>query len=187
MSLSPSSARVNPIEPKNGLFLELRAWGLRVFLSTFEKQLDAKRRIVVPQDFRAAATASSGGFEGVFCFPSIEADCLEGGGEALFKRYLGVIDELPFGDPLRSALETTVLGGHNKLAFDTAGRITLPEMVCEQFGITDWVSVVGMGDRFQIWSKDAFAAHVAAQRMVAREGLAAYRNGQRAQRSGTTG
>ncbi len=37
-----------------------------VFLSTFEKQLDSKRRIVVPQDFRAAL---SGPFDGIFCFP----------------------------------------------------------------------------------------------------------------------
>ena len=156
-----------------------------MFLSTFEKQLDAKRRIVVPQDFRAAAMG--GDTEGpgsVFCFPSIEADCLEGGGEALFKLYLGVIEELPFGDPLRSALETTVLGGHNRLAFDTAGRITLPELLCEQFGLTDWVSVVGMGDRFQIWSKEAFQAHRDAERMLAREGMAAYRNGQRASKAG---
>src|SRR3712207_7546167 len=55
-----------------------------LFRSTFEKQLDSKRRIVVPQEFRAAA---SGPFEGVFCFPSIEADCIEGGGKALFDRY----------------------------------------------------------------------------------------------------
>jgi MraZ protein len=154
-----------------------------VFLSTFEKQLDAKRRIVVPQEFRAAASGA-GGFAGVFCFPSIEADCLEGGGEALFKRYQGVIDELPFGDPLRSALELTVLGGHNRLAFDTAGRITLPEAICDQFGLDDWVAVVGLGDRFQIWSRDAFAAHRSAQRLVAREGLAAYRNSQRGLRAG---
>ncbi|MEO6340268.1 MAG: division/cell wall cluster transcriptional repressor MraZ [Caulobacteraceae bacterium] len=159
-----------------------------MFLSTFEKQLDAKRRIVVPHDFRAAATsAGAGGFEGVFCFPSIEADCLEGGGEALFKLYLGVIEELPFGDPLRSALETTVLGGHNRLAFDAAGRITLPEMLCEQFGLTDWVSVVGMGDRFQIWSKPAFEARRGSERLVARDGLAAYRNSQRGLKAGVAG
>ncbi len=53
-----------------------------VFLSTFEKQLDNKRRIVVPMDFRAAA---AGPFGGVFCFPSIEADCIEGGGKPLFE------------------------------------------------------------------------------------------------------
>jgi len=153
-----------------------------VFLSTFEKQLDAKRRIVVPQDFRAAV---SGPFDGVFCFPSIEADCIEGGGKALFDLYGGLIDELAFGDPLRSALETTVLGGMNQLSFDTAGRVTLPEALCEQFGLTDWVAVVGLRDRFQIWEREAFRAHRAAQRLTARDGLAALRNQQRLQRSGS--
>ena len=152
-----------------------------MFLSTFEKQLDAKRRIVVPQDFRALAT---GPFDGVFCFPSIEADCIEGGGQALFDRYLGVIEELDFGDPLRSALETSVLGGMARLSFDTAGRITLPEALCEMFGLSDWVAVVGLGDRFQIWSREAFQAHRADQRSVARDGLAKLRAEQRAARLG---
>lgn len=152
-----------------------------MFLSTFEKQLDAKRRIVVPQEFRALA---AGPFDGVFCFPSIEADCIEGGGKPLFDRYLGVIEELEFGDPLRSALETSVLGGMAKLSFDTAGRITLPETLCELFGLTDWVVIVGLGDRFQIWGREAFQAHRAAQRSLAREGLAELRAKQRAARIG---
>jgi MraZ protein len=153
-----------------------------MFLSTFEKQLDAKRRIVVPQEFRALA---AGPFDGVFCFPSIEADCIEGGGKALFDRYMGVIEELEFGDPLRSALETSVLGGMAKLSFDTAGRITLPESLCEMFGLTDWVVVVGLGDRFQIWAREAFQAHRAAQRELARDGLAKLRAEQRAARLGS--
>jgi MraZ protein len=152
-----------------------------VFLSTFEKQLDAKRRIVVPLDFRAAA---AGPFEGVFCFPSIEADCIEGGGAALFDRYLGLIEELAFGDPLRTSLETSVLGGVAKLSYDTAGRITLPEGLCDMFGLTDWVAVVGLGDRFQIWPREAFQAHRAQQRLAARAGLAALREGQRVARAG---
>jgi MraZ protein len=71
------------------------------------------------------------------------------------------------------------MGGMAKLSWDPAGRITLPEAMCEMFGISDWVSVVGLGDRFQIWSRDAFAAHRERQRMQAREGLAALRNQQR--------
>ena len=152
-----------------------------MFLSTFEKQLDAKRRIVVPQEFRAAVSAP---FDGVFCFPSIEADCLEGGGKALFDRYAALIEELPFGDPLRSALETSVFGGMARLSFDDAGRITLPEALCDMFGLTDWVTVVGLGERFQIWDRDAFRAHRAEQRDVARTGLADYRAAQRAARMG---
>jgi MraZ protein len=120
----------------------------------------------------------------VFCFPSIEADCIEGGGQALFESYRGVMDELPFGDPVRSALETMVLAGLAKMSFDTAGRIILPEVLCQKFGIDDWVTVVGMGDRFQIWSRDAFNEHWTRQRQVAREGLAAFRTQQRLARAG---
>jgi MraZ protein len=140
-----------------------------VFISTFEKQLDAKRRIVAPQEFRATVAP----FDGLFCFPSIEADCIEGGGKALFDSYASLIDEFPFGDPTRTALETSIMGGMVQLGFDTAGRITLPEMFCDQFGLTDWVVLVGMRDRFQIWSRDAFQTHVRRQRELAREGLIA--------------
>ena len=153
-----------------------------MFLSTFEKQLDGKRRIVVPQDFRAFA---AGPFDGVFCFPSIEADCIEGGGKALFDIYQGMIEELPFGDPVRSALETSIYGGVCQLSFDTAGRITLPDALCQDFGLTDWVVIVGLRDRFQIWDREAFRAHRSSQRLAAREGLTALRNQQRLARAGT--
>ena len=155
-----------------------------VFLSTFEKQLDSKRRIVVPQEFRALA---AGPFGGVFCFTSIEADCIEGGGKPLFDRYQSLIEDLPLGDPLRLPLETVVYGGMHELAFDTAGRITLPEALCDAFGLTDWVALVGLGDRFQIWERDAFRAHRSAQIQAAREGLPALRLQQRAARLGGAG
>ncbi len=147
-----------------------------MFHSTVEKQLDAKRRIVLPADFRAAA---AGPFDGVFCFPSIEADCLEAGGQKLFETYIALIAELPFGDELRTALETCVLGGMVKLAYDTAGRITLPDSMCQLFGLTDQVVVVGMGERFQIWSAEAWRVHLARQKELAREGLIRFRAQQR--------
>ena len=152
-----------------------------MFLSTFEKQLDVKRRIVVPQEFRALV---SGPFDGIICLPSNEADCIEAGGKPLFDRYVGVIEELEFGDPLRTALETSVLGGMSRLSFDTAGRITLPEGLCDMFGLTDWVTVVGMGERFQIWNRETFQAHRSAQREFAREGMAELRARQRSARAG---
>lgn len=155
-----------------------------MFLSTFEKPLDAKRRIVVPQEFRATV---AGPFDGVWCFPSVEADCIEGGGKALFDRHEALINEFEVGDPLRYALEFTVRGGMAQLSFDTAGRITLPENLCEQFGLTDWVVVVGLGDRFQIWSRDSFQAQRESQRQLARDGLAAARAAQRQIKLGVGG
>jgi MraZ protein len=152
-----------------------------VFLSTFEKQLDSKRRIVAPLEYRAAA---SGPFAGVYCFVSFEAECIEAGGRALFDSYQQLINETELGDPLRLALETTINGGMFELSFDTAGRITLPEVLCEELGIRDWVAVVGLGDRFQIWDRDAFRAHRAEQRAIAKNGVAALRAQQRAARLG---
>ena len=150
-----------------------------MFLSVFEKQLDSKRRILVPREFRAEAV---GAFDGVFCFPSIEADCLEGGGKVLFDRYDALIEELPFGDPLRTSLESTIYAGMSQLAFDAAGRITLPERLCEAFGLTDWVAIVGLKNRFQIWNRDRWFAWYDEQRASARTGLAALRQQQRAQK-----
>ncbi len=148
-----------------------------MFLSTYEKQLDAKRRVVAPAEFRALAGApGEAGADGVWVFPSIEADCLEGGGQALFDQYKAVIDALPFGDPARSALECSVYAGMRRLPFDTAGRIVLPEDLCAEFGLSDQVVVAGLGDRFQIWDREAFRAHRAAARLAARDGLAAARN-----------
>ena len=139
-----------------------------MFLSTFEKQLDGKRRLLIPQEFR---TAENGAEHGVFLFPSIEADCLEAGGDKLFSEYKTVIDGLPFGDPYRSALEYSIYGEQKSLSYDAAGRITLPDYLCTEFGLSDAVVICGVGERFQIWSKDKWAAHRAQQRLAAREGL----------------
>jgi MraZ protein len=138
-----------------------------VFISTCEKQLDAKRRIVAPVEYRQAVAP----FDGLFCFPSIEADCIEGGGKALFDGYARLIDEYPFGDPDRTALETSIMGGMAQLSFDTAGRITIPESLCEMFGLTDWVTLVGLGDRFQIWPREAFRERIRQQREAAQSAL----------------
>jgi len=152
-----------------------------MFLSTFEKQLDAKRRIVVPQEYRAAL---SGPADGVFVFPSIRSNCIEGGGQALFDRYGAVADELEFGDELRDSIERNVFGEMQRLSFDTAGRITLPEALCELYGISDWVMLVGLRDRFEIWERDTYKAQRAADREFAKQGLADLRAKQRVAKLG---
>ena len=141
-----------------------------VFRSTFERPLDAKRRIVVPLEFRAAV---AGPFDGIFCFPSVDGDCIEAGGKALFDRNEALISEFEVGDPVRYALEFTLRGGSSQLAFDSAGRVTLPESMCAMFGMTDTVVLVGLGERFQIWGREAFLAERPTQRLFARDALRA--------------
>lgn len=143
--------------------------GQGVFLSTYEKQLDGKRRLLIPNDFRTAENGAAGG---VFIFPSIEADCLEAGGDRLFAVYAEMIEALPFGSEERSALEWQVMGEQVRLAYDSGGRITLPEALCAEAGLGDTVVIVGLNDRFQIWSREKWAARRAEQRALAKAGMA---------------
>ena len=140
-----------------------------MFLSTYEKQLDAKRRLLIPGDFR---TAANGAEHGIFLFPSIEADCLEAGGDHLFAVYNEVIQSLPFGSEERSALEWQVMGEQVRLSFDSGGRITLPDHLCIEAELSGDVVIVGLNDRFQIWAKEKWLARRAEQRRLAKAGLA---------------
>lgn len=151
-----------------------------MFLSTFEKQLDAKRRIVLPAEFRAALAGAAE----VHLFQSIRSDCIEGGGDVLIQRYEAMADELEFGDELRDSIERQVFGDGLRLAFDSAGRITLPEALCAEYGFDDWVVLIGMRDRFEIWEREAYRANRAPDREFARKGLADMRERQRAARLG---
>jgi len=143
-----------------------------VFLSSHEKQLDSKRRLLVPQDFRAAALLPGKeleAFDGVYGFSAVEAECLECGGAAFFERYRALIERHPVGSPTRRALEHKVYGGMQRLNFDTAGRITLPESLCARFGLTADVVMVGLYDRFQVWSPKAYETYAAQQEALARD------------------
>jgi MraZ protein len=139
-----------------------------VFLSTYEKQLDGKRRLLIPQEFR---TADNGAEAGVFCFFSVESDCLEAGGDLLMAEYVDIIEGLPFGDDWRTALEETVYAGQKPLGYDGGGRITLPESLCLEAGLAEDVVIVGLGPRFQIWDRARWNARREERRLLARKAL----------------
>ena len=139
-----------------------------MFLSTYEKQLDGKRRLLIPAEFR---TAENGAEHKVFCFPSIEADCLEAGGDHYFQALVSMIRGLPFGSAQRSALEWQVLGEQRPLAFDGGGRITLPEHLAQDAGLGEDVVIVGLGSRFQIWDRARWNARRDERRALARQAV----------------
>lgn len=139
-------------------------FGTSVFLGTYEKQLDGKRRLLIPQEFR---TADNGAEHGVFCFLAIGADCLEAGGDKLMAEYVARIEALPFGSAERDALEESFYAAQRPLAYDGGGRITLPESLCEDAGLGDDVVITGMGARFRIWDRARWNERRAGSRALA--------------------
>ncbi len=116
--------------------------------------MDAKGRVSVPASLRAALD----GAEGVYFFPSQHRPCLEGAGAAFMEGRAALIDRLDPLDPKRAALERLYFGLAVFCGFDSAGRITLPGGLREEFGLGEEAVFVGMRDRFELWAPDREAA-----------------------------
>jgi len=137
-----------------------------LYVSTACNKIDAKGRVSVPADFRKVLAGRE--FEGVYAFPSFTNPVIECGGEELLEDMKALIAELDPFDEDREAFELVVMGETKKLAFDANGRILLPDEFVEFAGLAGYAQFVGLGDRFQIWSPEAYAAKVRTARDRAR-------------------
>ena len=130
------------------------------FFSNFEKQIDAKGRVSVPAPFRAALGALGG--DRIYCFPSFVDAAIEcyppDAYFALLERIEGIVES----PEAREQLELAVITRGVELAFDGEGRVSFPERILKAAGIDKAITFAGRGDRFQVWSPEAFAAVEAA-------------------------
>lgn len=138
-----------------------------MFVSSSVHKIDQKGRVSVPADFRKALGGRE--YEGLYCFPSFAGPVIECGGEELLEDMRAMIADIdPFDDD-REAFELVVMGETKKLAFDGNGRILLPEEFLEYADLADRATFVGRGDRFQIWSPEAYEEKVKEARLRAWE------------------
>jgi MraZ protein len=138
-----------------------------MFLSSYESGVDAKKRVSIPAPFRKALS----GEESVFLWPAVDKSCLEGGGEALVRKFQRAISRLRPMDPRREALATNIFGAGRHCKFDEGGRIVLEGDLLGHAGIRDKVRFVGLGDRFQIWTPEAHLSRAGQLRQLALENL----------------
>jgi len=142
-----------------------------LFLSTTTNNRDAKGRVSVPADFRAVIAAQSKGmeaaFDGVFVWPSFNGPFLEGGGEMFMKSLEASIDSFDFYDDARSAFEYRIFAASRRLAFDSGGRVSLPNDLAEHASLNGRITFVGLGRRFEIWNPERYEAHLDTMGQVA--------------------
>lgn len=138
---------------------------MALFLSTFEKQIDKKGRVSVPPTFRAVLAAES--FSGMIAYPSFVHPCIEACGMGRLEKLYERIESLdPFSEE-RDAFATTILGGAVQLAFDSEGRVVIPEALLTKAEITSVGIFVGKGATFELWNPNLFAAHETKTREIA--------------------
>jgi MraZ protein len=140
---------------------------MALFLSTFVNKVDKKGRVSVPSPFRVALAAQ--GFSGVVVFPSISLSAIEGWGlERMEALSAGIDDFDPFSDE-SDAFTLSILADSHQLAFDTEGRVVVPDALLAHAGITEYAAFVGRGAAFQIWQPEAFRVSQEAARKMAKE------------------
>jgi MraZ protein len=136
-----------------------------LFLSTFVNKVDRKGRVSVPASFRAALAEQS--FAGIIAFRSFKSSAIEGSGIDRLEEMSARLDALDqFSEESESL--ASIFADAEQLAFDSEGRIILPQSLADHAGITETAAFVGLGRTFQIWEPEAHKAHQEALRERAR-------------------
>ena len=137
------------------------------FVSHFTNRLDAKGRVSIPASFRAVLARD--GYEGLYVHPALDAPALDAGGNTLIGEIDAFLSTLPAYSDERDQLSTALYGTSEVLKVDPEGRIGLTDTVKTHAGLTDAVTFVGLGHKFQIWEPSRFRAHLEEARTRVRE------------------
>lgn len=124
------------------------------FVSAFTNKIDAKGRISVPVSFRTVLAKD--GFEGIYCYPSLDDVALDAGGQRLVDKIQLLLEDIaPYSDE-RDHLAMALFGASEILTLDQDGRIKIPERLCDHAALSSKATFVGLGGKFQIWEPEKF-------------------------------
>ena len=155
------------------------------FVSSCTNKVDAKGRVSVPAAFRAILARD--GFDGVFCYPSLDNKTLDAGGCSLIDEIHAMLEGLdPYSDE-RDELSLALFGESEVLKIDQDGRVVLPQRLREHAGIADHAVFVGVGHKFQLWSPERFEVRRAEARARVREHRQLLRSAGRGQAGAVAG
>jgi MraZ protein len=129
------------------------------FVSHYTLRLDAKGRVSIPASFRAVMARD--GFEGLYCYPTLDRPALDAGGNALLAEIDTLIARFPPYSEEREQFSAALYGTSEVLKIDGEGRVTLTEPLKRHAEITDEVAFAGLGHKFQIWEPGRFRAELA--------------------------
>jgi MraZ protein len=129
------------------------------YLSHYMLRLDAKGRVSIPAPFRAVLARD--GFEGVYCYPTLDRPALDAGGNALLAEIETLMARYSPYSEEREQFSAALYSTSEILKIDGEGRVMLSESLKTHAEITDAVAFAGLGHKFQIWEPGRFRAELA--------------------------
>lgn len=133
------------------------------FVSSFQNRIDKKGRVSVPASFRAILAKSDTAGDTpsqLFCYSAIDVNAIEAGGTPLVSKIYQLLEDLPPYSEERDILSSALFGASINLKIDSDGRIIVPQELRDYAKIEDYVTFVGMGDKFRIWSPELFETYM---------------------------
>ena len=129
------------------------------FVSNTTLRLDSKGRVSIPASFRSVLGRD--GFDGLYCYPALVSTAIDAGGNALMAEIEALIGRFtPFSEQ-REQFALALSGTSETLKIDGEGRVVLSEGLKRHAGITEAVTFVGLGHKFQIWEPGRFQNELA--------------------------
>jgi transcriptional regulator MraZ len=123
-----------------------------MFLGEYRHSIDNKDRLTVPVRYRELMD------EGAYIVRGFDRNLMVLTSKA-FEAISHRIDQMSLTDPLARSLRRLIIGSASRVEIDKAGRILIPDFLCQKAGIVcDHEAVlVGQGNYFEIWSSDEWA------------------------------
>ena len=128
-----------------------------MFLGTGDHHLDSKGRVILPAEYRQELGES-------FYITMGFHRCAQVMSVSEFDRLREQIRQLPADKAL--SLQYLLISPAKLVSPNSQGRISIPQKLREDAGLSGDVTVVGMDSRIEIWDKDAFAAFMEQQKQA---------------------
>jgi MraZ protein len=120
--------------------------------SVYRHGVDEKRRVQIPAKWRPAKPGTE--LTLVLWPKAKEGPCLRVLPPQQMAKLMRDVDAMPNSDASKVVLKRFIGSESVQVTLDKAGRICLPEKMARDAGISDEAVMVGLLDRFEIWSPE---------------------------------
>lgn len=133
---------------------------MRVLIGSFEHMLDAKGRVFIPAKWRENVGDTLVITLGLL--ESATATCLSGMSLEEWERFSHKLSALPVTDVKGQAIRRKIYSMAAACEIDKQGRILIPSQLRDIAGLTKDATLIGVGERVEIWNPETLAAYNAA-------------------------
>jgi MraZ protein len=133
--------------------------GLVVFQGETAITIDDKGRLAIPTGYRDVVARECGN-RLVITYNPFEAGCLYVYPQPAWERVRDQVNALPRTRSVSRNLQLKLVGAATFVEPDGSGRISVPASQRNAIGIEKKAVLVGMGDKFELWSEQAHLAQI---------------------------